>query len=421
MLSVVNDETAVADGRSMLDEICREGAKQMLAAALEAEVDAYRAELTAERDENGRRLVTRNGHARARKVQTVAGAVEITAPRVDDRRVDPETGKKQQFKSSIVPPWCRRSPKVTEVLPLLYLHGLSTGDFAPALEGFFGSAAGLSASVITRLSTSWQAEHRAFMDRSLADRDYVYVWADGVHFNVRLEEERLCCLVIVGVRLDGKKELVAIVDGYRESTESWAALLRDLRHRGMRAPVLAVGDGALGFWAALRDVFPETREQRCWVHKSANTLDVLPKSIQPLAKKMLAEIRDAEDADHARTAAKAFDAEFRAKWPKAADKIRDDLDQLLCFYDFPAEHWLHLKTSNPIESTFSTVRLRTKVTKGPGSRAAGLAMAFKLIEAAQDRWRYVNGAHLVALVRAGAKFRKGVLVESELQEEEVAA
>ncbi len=217
MLSVVNDETAVADGRSMLDEICREGAKQMLAAALEAEVDAYRAELTAERDENGRRLVTRNGHARARKVQTVAGAVEITAPRVDDRRVDPETGKKQQFKSSIVPPWCRRSPKVTEVLPLLYLHGLSTGDFAPALEGFFGSAAGLSASVITRLSTSWQAEHRAFMDRSLADRDYVYVWADGVHFNVRLEEERLCCLVIVGVRLDGKKELVAIADGYRES------------------------------------------------------------------------------------------------------------------------------------------------------------------------------------------------------------
>ncbi len=382
MLSVVNDETAVADGRSMLDEICREGAKQMLAAALEAEVDAYRAELTAERDENGRRLVTRNGHARARKVQTVAGAVEITAPRVDDRRVDPETGKKQQFKSSIVPPWCRRSPKVTEVLPLLYLHGLSTGDFAPALEGFFGSAAGLSASVITRLSTSWQAEHRAFMDRSLADRDYVYVWADGVHFNVRLEEERLCCLVIVGVRLDGKKELVAIADGYRESTESWAALLRDLRHRGMRAPVLAVGDGALGFWAALRDVFPETREQRCWVHKSANTLDALPKSIQPLAKKMLAEIRDAEDADHARTAAKAFDAEFRAKWPKAADKIRDDLDQLLCFYDFPAEHWLHLKTSNPIESTFSTVRLRTKVTKGPGSRAAGLAMAFKLIEAA---------------------------------------
>jgi transposase-like protein len=354
-------------------------------------------------------------------ITTVAGAVGIRAPRVEDRRVDSSTGEKAKFKSAIIPPWCRKSPKVTEVLPLLYLHGLSTGDFAPALEGFFGSSAGLSASVITRLTTAWQSEHRAFSERNLADRDYVYVWADGVHFTVRLEEERLCCLVIVGVRPDGTKELVAIADGYRESTDSWAALLRDLRRRGMRAPVVATGDGALGFWAALREVFPETKEQRCWVHKSANILDALPKSIQPLAKKMLAEIRDAEDRDHARDAAKTFDNEFRAKWPKAADKVRDDLDQLLTFYDFPAEHWIHLKTSNPIESTFATVRLRTKITKGPGSRAAGLAMAFKLIESAQDRWRAVNGPKLVALVRAGATFRKGVLVESSLQEEEVAA
>ena len=421
MLSVVNDETARADGRSILDEICRAGARTMLAAALEAEVDAYLAELSGERDEDGHALVTRNGHARPRKVQTVAGAVGIRAPRVDDRRVDETTGKRAQFKSSIVPPWCRRSPKVTEVLPLLYLHGMSTGDFAPALEGFFGSAAGLSSSVITRLTTAWQGEHRAFMEQSLSEKDYVYVWVDGVHFNVRLEEERLCCLVVVGVRLDGKKELVAIADGYRESTDSWAALLRDLRHRGMRAPVVAVGDGALGFWAALRDVFPETKEQRCWVHKVANILDALPKSIQPLAKRMLTEVREAEDRSHAKEAAKAFDAEFRPRWPKAADKLADDLEVLLRFYDYPAEHWLHLKTSNPIESTFSTVRLRTKVTKGPGSRAAGLAMAFKLIEAAEGRWRYVNGAHLVALVRAGAKFRKGVLVESELQEGEVAA
>jgi len=421
MLSVVNDETASVDGQSMLDEICREGARTMLAAALEAEVDGCLAELAGERDENDHALVTRNGHARARRIQTVAGAVEIRAPRVNDRRVDEETGKKAKFKSSIVPPWCRRSPKVTEVLPLAYLHGLSTGDFAPALEGFFGSAAGLSASVITRLTTTWQAEHRAFMERSLSDRDYVYVWVDGVHFNVRLEEERLCCLVVVGVRLDGRKELVAIADGYRESTDSWAALLRDLRRRGMRAPVVALGDGALGFWAALRDVFPETKEQRCWVHKVANILDALPKSIPPLAKRMLAEVRDAEDEEHARKAAKAFDAEFRPKWPKAADKLADDLEVLVRFYDYPAEHWTHLKTSNPIESTFSTVRLRTKVTKGPGSRAAGLAMAFKLIEAAEDRWRYVNGAHLVALVRTGATFRKGVLVESEAQEGEVAA
>src|SRR5665213_3575864 len=421
MLSVVNDEGAVADGRSMLDEICREGAQKMLAAALEAEVDAYVTDLLGERDDDGHRLVTRNGHARARSISTVAGAVEIRQPRVDDRRVEPATGKKARFTSSLVPPWCRKSPKVTEVLPLLYLHGLSTGDFVPALEGFFGSAAGLSASVITRLTVAWQDDHRAFMSRDLLDRDYVYVFADGVHFNVRLEEERLCCLVILGVRPDGTKELVAVQDGYRESKDSWVALLRDLRHRGMRAPVLGVGDGALGFWAGLRDVFPETKEQRCWVHKMANVLDALPKSIQPLARKMLAEIRDAEDRDHARDAAKAFDAEFRAKWPKAADKVHDDLDRLLTFFDFPAEHWIHLKTTNAIESTFATVRLRTKVTKGPGSRAAGLAMAFKLLESAEDRWRAINGPKLVALVRACAKFKKGVLVESSLQQEEVAA
>jgi putative transposase len=420
MLRVVTDESTRGEPASTLDEICREGARRMLAAALEAEADAYIAELVGELDESGRRLVTRNGHARPRTITTGSGPIEIRAPRVNDRRVDPDTGEKAKFKSSIVPPWCRKSPKVAEVLPLLYLHGLSTGDFAPALTEFFGSSAGLSPSVVTRLTTQWQAEHRAFMDRDLSERDYVYCWVDGVHFNVRLEQDRLCCLVIVGVRLDGTKELVALADGYRESTDSWADLLRDLRRRGMRAPMIAVGDGALGFWAALRDVWPETREQRDWVHKVANVLDALPKSVQPTAKKMLSEIRDAEDRDHAVIAAKRFDAEFRAKWPKAADKIRDDLDRLLTFYDFPAEHWLHLKTSNPIESTFSTVRLRTKVTKGPGSRAAGLAMAFKLIESAQDRWRAVNGPHLVALVRAGAIFRKGVLVENPT-EDQVAA
>jgi transposase-like protein len=372
-------------------------------------------------DERGHRLVTRNGHARPRTITTVAGAIEIEAPRIRDRRVDPDSSEKRQFKSSIVPPWCRRSPKVAEVLPLLYLHGLSTGDFVPALETFFGSAVGLSAPVITRLTASWQAEHRAFMSRSLADRDYVYVWVDGVHFNVRLEEERLCCLVIVGVRPDGTKELVALADGYRESTESWGDLLRDLRRRGMRAPMLAVGDGALGFWAALRDVWPETCEQRDWVHKVANVLDALPASVQPTAKKMLHEIRDAEDREHALEAAGRFDAEFRPRWPKAADKVSGDLDRLLQFFEYPVEHWVHLKTTNPIESTFATVRLRTRVTKGPGSRAAGLAMAFKLIESAQDRWRSINAPHLVPLVRAGARFRKGVLVENDSQEGEVAA
>lgn len=421
MLKIAVEESTGEELASTLDEICREGARRMLAAALELEADEYIAALGDHLDEGGRRLVVRNGHARGRTITTAAGALEIRAPRVNDRRVDPDSGQRARFRSSIVPPWCRKSPKVSEVLPLLYLHGLSTGDFAPALSEFFGSSAGLSASVITRLSAQWQDEQRAFMNRSLVERDFVYVWVDGVHFNVRLEEARLCCLVIVGVRLDGTKELVAIADGYRESTDSWADLLRDLKRRGMRAPVVAVGDGALGFWAALRDVWPQTREQRDWVHKVANTLDALPKSVQPTAKKMLAEIRDAEDRDHALAAAGRFDNEFRSKWPKAADKIRDDLGRLLTFYDFPAEHWVHLKTSNPIESTFSTVRLRTKVTKGPGSRAAGLAMAFKLIESAQNRWRAVNGPHLVALVRAGATFRKGVLIENEPQDREVAA
>jgi len=362
----------------------------------------------------------RNGHAVPRTVTTAAGPIEVTAPRVNDRRVD-DAGERLRFRSSILTPWARKSPKVTEVLPLMYLHGMSSGDFAPALAGFFGSSAGLSASVITRLTTQWQAEQRAFAERDLSERDYVYVWADGVHFNVRLEEERLCCLVIVGVRVDGTKELVAITDGYRESTESWADVLRDLKRRGMRAPVLAVGDGALGFWGALREVFAETRAQRCWVHKVANVLNALPTSAQPTARRMLAEIRDAEDRAHAATAVNEFASEFAAKWPKAVAKIVDDVEPLLAFYDFPAEHWLHLKTTNPIESTFSTVRLRTKVTKGPGSRAAGLAMAFKLIESAQDRWRAVNGPHLVALVRAGARFEKGVIVEREQHDQEAVA
>lgn len=250
-----------------------------------------------------------------------------------------------------------------------------------------------------------------FAERDLSGVDYVYVWVDGIHFKVRLDQDRVCTLVIVGARADGKKELVALADGHRESTESWADLLREGKRRGMRAPVLAVGDGALGFWAALREVFPQTSEQRDWVHKAANVLDALPKSAHPAARKALAEIRDAEDRQHAEKAITAFANLFGTKHPKAVAKVVDDAEQLLAFYDFPAEHWVHLKTSNPIESTFATVRLRTKVTKGPGSRAAGLAMVFKLVEAASEHWRYLNGAHLVALVRAGAKFEKGALIQ----------
>ena len=416
MLTVVNEGGAERDGSgsgSLLDEIVREGARRMLTAALEAEVDAYLAELADQRDERGRRLVIRNGHAEPRQVTTAAGAVTVRAPRVNDKRVDPVTGERKRFSSAILPPWCRRSPKVAEVLPLLYLHGLSSGDFAPALEAFLGSAAGLSPATITRLTAQWQDEAKVFNDRDLSCVDYVYLWVDGIHVNVRLEEEKLCVLVMIGVRADGRKELVALTDGYRESTGSWADLLRDVKRRGMRAPVLAVGDGALGFWAALREVFPEAREQRCWFHKMGNVLSALPKSAHPGAKRALAEIYNAEDRDHATRAAKAFEAAYGAKFSRAAAKITDDLDVLLTFYDYPAEHWVHLRTTNPIESTFATVRLRTRVTKGSGSRAAGLAMAFKLIASAQARWRAVNAPHLVALVRAGAKFERGLLVERE--------
>ena len=419
-MSVVGQE-----GRSEfvvdLDELVCEGARRMLAVALEQEVAAYIAAHAGEVDERGHRLVRRNGHARQRMVTTGAGLVPVAAPLVDDRRVDPASGERVRFRSVILPPWCRKSPKVAEVLPLLYLHGMSSGDFVPALEGFFGAAAGLSASVITRLTVQWQAEREAFMARSLADRDYVYVWADGVHFNVRLAEERLCTLVIIGVRTDGTKELVAVADGLRESTESWAELLRDLRRRGMQAPVLAVGDGALGLWAALRDVFPATRTQRCWVHKTANVLAALPKSVHAGARRALAEITGAQDREHAEQAVAQFAADYGAKWPKAVAKVTDDIEALLAFYDFPAEHWVHLKTTNPVESTFATVRLRTRVTKGPGSKQAGLAMAFKLLEAAEQRWRAVNGPHLVALVRAGAVFRKGVLIARPGQDQEAAA
>jgi putative transposase len=412
MLKVVQEGfEANETSASMLDEIVRDGARQMLAAALQAEVAAYVEAHRGEVDGEGRRLVVRNGSHAAREVTTAAGAVEVRQPRVNDRRTDEVSGERRRFSSAILPAWSRKSPRVAEVLPLLYLHGLSSSDFGPALEQFLGSDQGLSAATITRLTAQWQEEARVFNTRSLAGSDYVYVWVDGIHLKVRLEADKVCLLVIIGVRVDGRKELVALADGFRESSESWADLLRDAKRRGMAAPVLAVGDGALGFWKAVRDVFPETAEQRCWWHKIGNVLAALPKSAHPAAKKAVAEIYNAEDKTHARTAAKAFAAEFGVKWPKAAAKITDDLDVLLAFYDYPAEHWIHLRTTNPIESTFATVRLRQRVTKGPGNRAAGVAMAFKLIEAAQQRWRMVNAPHLVALVRAGAVFVNGKLVE----------
>ncbi|MFE7662458.1 IS256 family transposase [Streptomyces celluloflavus] len=410
MLSVVTDDGSIQSG-SLIDEIVRENARRMPAAALESEVNQYIAELAAETDEYGRRFVVCNGHHRPRTVVTAAGPVEAKALRVDDRRVDDETAERKRFSSKILPPWCRKSPKISEVLPPLYLHGLSSGDFVPALEQFLGGTAGLSAATVTRLTRQWSEDHAAFQNRDLSDRDFVYVWADGVHLKVRLGQAHSCVLVLLGVRLDGTKELVALAEGLRESIESWADLLRDCRRRGMRDPELVVGDGAMGLWRALAEVFPAARPQRCWVHKARNVANCLPKSAQPGATKAMQEIYNAEDRTHAEKAIEAFAKTYGAKFPKAVAKITEDRDELLAFYDFPAEHWIHLRTTNPVESTFSTVRLRTKVTRGAGSPAAALAMVFKLVESAQARWRAITGAHLVSLVRAGARFENGVLVE----------
>jgi transposase-like protein len=389
-----------------LDDLAREGARRMIATALAVEVEDYVGRYAGERDERGRALVVRNGTARSRGVTLGAGTIEVQAPRVNDRRV--VDGERQKFTSRILPPYMRRSPKVDAVLPLLYLHGLSTGDFQEALPALLGDdAAGLSPSAITRLTHVWREEYVAWTKRSLVDRDYVYVWADGVHFNIRLEEDRLAALVVVGVRPDGTKEVVAIEDGYRESTESWLTLLRNLKARGMRAPVLSVGDGALGFWAAVRQVWPETREQRCWFHKLGNVLDKLPRRLQPQAKRVLHEALYAAKKSDAVTAIAHFADEFGAKYPKAVECLKQDQDALLAFFDFPAEHWKHLRTTNPIESAFSTVKLRSRVTRGAGSRAAGLTMTYKLLRAAEATWRRIDGQELIPLVRAGIRFVDG--------------
>jgi putative transposase len=394
-----------------LDEIALAGARRMLMAALKTEAADYVERHGDERDAEGRALVVHNGRSKGRKLTLGVGTVELKAPRVNDRRHD-EQGQRQRFSSRILPPYMRRSPKVAEVLPILYLRGLSTGDFRPALEGLLGEdAAGLSPTNITRLTATWEREYTAFRQRDLAGREYVYVWVDGVHFNIRLEDDRLCTLVMIGARPNGEKELLAVEDGYRESAESWKALLRDLKRRGMTAPVVAVGDGALGFWAAAREVWPATREQGCWCHKLANVLDKLPRRLQPRAKRALHEMMYAESRADCETARARFAAEFQPKYAKAVESLTANWERLVTFFDFPAEHWKHLRTTNVIESPFATVRLRERATRGAGSRTKGLLMAFKLLDMVQLRWRHLDGAELLPLVRAGVKFADGVQVD----------
>lgn len=384
-----------------LDQLVQHGAQKMLAAALEAEIADYIDQHRDARDPAGHALVVRNGHARPREILCGAGAIAVATPRVNDKR------QGQKFSSCILPPYMRKSPQLEDAVPVLYLRGLSTGDFSEALGALLGkeAVAGFSATTVTRLLKIWQAEYQVWRKRPVSE--YVYIWADGVHFNVRLEEDRLACLVIIGVLPDGRKEMIGLEDGYRESTEAWLTLLRDLKIRGMPAPKLAMADGALGFWKALSEVYPATDQQRCWVHKIANVLDKLPQRLQPRAKAHLHEIMRAESRVVALREFLRFEREYAEKYPKAWDCLHKDRASMLAFFDYPAAHWVHLRTTNAIESTFATVKARTKQTKGAGSRAAGLAMAFKLLERAEKRWRKVNSAYLMPLVQQGMRFRDG--------------
>lgn len=396
--------------RDVLTQVLHDGARQMLATAIQGEVQSYVAARQHLVDAVGHRLVVRNGHLPERTIQTPLGDVPVKQPRVRDRRL---VGERETFQSSILPPYLRKTRSIEELLPWLYLKGVSTGDFSEALATLLGSdAPGLSPSTITRMKAVWEEEFKSWQARSLAGKQYVYVWADGIYFNVRLEDPgnaRQCILVLMGATAEGKKELVAVADGYRESEQSWYELLLDVQSRGLIIePKLATGDGALGFWKALPQVFTKTRAQRCWVHKTANVLNKMPKGVQAKAKSMLHDIWMAETKAAAEEAFDLFGETFRAKYEGAVSCLEKDRESLLTFYDFPAEHWLHLRTTNPIESTFASVRLRTNKTKGAGSRIACLTMVFKLTLSAQQRWKTLNGAKLLADVIEGVRFVDGV-------------
>lgn len=409
---MTHSEAASTKSRDVLTEILRQGAQKMLAMAIENEVVEYIAEHENQRDACGYRVVVRNGWLPARTIQTGVGPVEVEQPRVNDKRID-ENGQRIHFSSKILPPYLRRTKSIDELIPWLYLKGISTGDFTEALQALLGpQAPGLSATNIVRLKESWQQEWAGWSKRSLEGKYYVYLWADGVYFNIRLEDpgnNKQCILVLMGATSDGRKELIAIAEGYRESAQSWRELLLDVKNRGLsQAAKLATGDGALGFWAALREIYPATQEQRCWVHKTANVLNKLPKSLHPKAKSMLHDIWMAETRKQADTAFDLFITIFQAKYPKAIECLAKDRDVLLSFYDFPAEHWVHLRTTNPIESTFATVRLRTRRTKGCGSRTACLTMVFKLAQCAERHWRRLNAKELIVKVIRGITFVNGI-------------
>ncbi len=393
-----------AASRDALTEILRNGAQELLCQAVQAELEAFLADFSSISLVDGRKAVVRNGYLPSRTLQTGIGDVEVRVPKVRDR-----SGSGVKFNSSLVPPYLKRTKSVEELLPWLYLKGISTGDYQEALRSILGpDAPGLSAATISRLKSSWQGEYESWKKRDLSDKTYVYWWADGIYSNVRMDD-RLCLLVIIGATVDGKKEVVAVESGYRESADSWQIVMRDLIGRGLQnSPKLAIGDGALGFWKALAMEFPDTQQQRCWVHKTANVLNKLPKSMQDSVKSSLHEIWMAESK---KSAEKAFDltlSKFGAKYATAMECLKKDREELLTFYDFPAEHWIHIRTSNPIESAFSSIRLRTAKMRGCGSRTTTLTMVFKLAQSAEKRWRRLRGYRQLGEIIAGIKFKDGI-------------
>jgi len=397
---------------SVLENILREGAQKMLQQALENEITEFLAKHAMKTDENGHRLVVRNGYNPEREIVSGLGPFSVKAPRVDDRKLDPENDGR--FSSSILPRYLRKIPSIDNLIPVLYLKGISTNGFQDALSSILGEGAkGLSAANIVRLKKCWEDEFQVWDKRDLSGKKYAYIWVDGIHFNVRLEGERSCVLVIMGADSDGNKELLAVSDGYRESTVSWKEMLLGLKKQGMEeSPKLAIGDGALGFWKALSEVFPGTKRQRCWVHKTANILDKMPKSVQPKAKSLIHEMYMAETEENALKAYDHFVSSYQDKYPKATGCLTKDKDDLFTFYSFPGIHWIHIRTTNPIESTFATVRLRTKRTKGSGSRTATLSMVWKLCCEAEKTWKKLKGYKLIEKVLQGVFCKDGILDEA---------
>ena len=395
--------------RDVLTELLRREAVNLLATAIQHEVGAWIEDHAGIVDEHGHRQVVRNGFMPEREIVTGIGPVKVRQPRVHDHR--PEGEGREKFTSALLPPYLRKTRSMEDLIPWLYLKGVSTGDFSEALAALIGvDTPGFSATTVTRLKESWEQEFKAWNARNLMGKNYVYIWVDGIHFNIRLgEQDRQCILVILGATADGKKELIAVTDGFAESEQSWKEVLLDVKSRGLTIdPKLAVGDGALGFWKALPLVYPTTRVQRCWVHKTANVLNKLPKTLHGAAKDLLHQIWMAPTKAGAEKSFDLFVETYKAKYASAAECLCKDREALLAFYDFPAEHWLHLRTTNPIESVFATVRLRTAKTKGAGSRVAGLSMVFKLVESAARHWRALNGSDLIPHVIAGVVFVDGI-------------